>query len=88
MLRNNPETIIEGRIGTQGRIKYSFQIFGAVAILFIEIKLKVVNDAERLKAIAQVIAECDGKSSLSLILSVPDIDVQAATKKMPLTVFF
>ena len=80
--------MIEGRIGTQGRIKYSFQIFGAVAILFIEIKLKVVNDAERLKAIAQVIAECDGKSSLSLILSVPDIDVQAATKKMPLTVFF
>ncbi|KAF8233174.1 hypothetical protein L208DRAFT_1268124, partial [Tricholoma matsutake] len=60
MLRNNPETTIDGRIGTQGRIEYFFQTFGAVAILFIQMKLKVGNDAERLKAIAQVIAECDG----------------------------
>ncbi|KAF8223296.1 hypothetical protein L208DRAFT_1317370 [Tricholoma matsutake] len=57
MLRNNPETTI---VGTQGRIEYFSQTFGAVAILFIEMKLKVGNDAERLKAIAQVIAECDG----------------------------
>ncbi|KAF8224600.1 hypothetical protein L208DRAFT_1310410, partial [Tricholoma matsutake] len=60
MLRNNPETMIDGRIGMQGRIEYFFQTFGAVAILFIEMKLKVGNDADRLKAIAQVIAECDG----------------------------
>jgi len=60
MLRNNPETMIDGRIGTQGRIEYFFQTFGAVAILFIEMKLKVGNDVERLKAIAQVIADCDG----------------------------
>jgi hypothetical protein len=53
--------MIDGRIGTQGRIKYFFQTFGAVAILFIEMMLKVGNDAERLKAIAQVITECDGK---------------------------
>jgi hypothetical protein len=59
MLRNNPETMIGSRIGTHGRIEY-FKTFGAVAILFIEMKLKVGNDAERLKAIAQVIAECDG----------------------------
>jgi hypothetical protein len=61
MLRNNPETTIGGRIGTQSRIQYFLKTFGAVAILFIEMKLKVGNDAERLKAIAQVIAECDGK---------------------------
>jgi len=51
MLRNNLETIIEGRIGTQGRIEYFFKAFGAIAILFIEMKLKVESDAECLKAI-------------------------------------
>jgi len=60
MLRNNPETIIEGRNDTQGCIEYFFQAFGAIAILFIEMELKVGNDADRLKAIAQVIAESDG----------------------------
>jgi len=58
MLRNDPETIIQGRIGTEGRIEY-FKAFGAVAILFIEMKLKIGNDQERLKAIARVIAESD-----------------------------
>lgn len=61
MLRNNPETIIDGRIGTRGRIEYHFKAFGAIAILCIEMKLGVGNEEERLKAIAQVIAECDGK---------------------------
>ncbi|KAF8622535.1 hypothetical protein AX15_006941 [Amanita polypyramis BW_CC] len=60
MLRNKPETMIDGRIGTQGRIEYFFKTFGAVAVLCIEMKLKVGNDDERLKIIAQVIAECDG----------------------------
>lgn len=59
MLRNNPETMIPGRIGTQGRIGYFFKAFGAIAILFIEMKLLVGNDIERLNAIAQVIAESD-----------------------------
>lgn len=61
MLRNNPKTIIDGRIGTRGRITYYFKAFGAVAILCIEMKLGVGNEEERLKAIAQVIAECDGR---------------------------
>jgi hypothetical protein len=65
MLRNKPETIIDGRIGTRGRIEYFFKTFGAVAVLCIEIKLVVGNDEERLKVIAQVIAECDGKLRLS-----------------------
>jgi len=58
MSRNNPET---GRIGTRGRIKYCFKVFGAVAILCVEMKPRVGNEEERLDAIAQVIAECDGK---------------------------
>ena len=66
MLRNKPETMIDGRIGTQGRIEYSFRTFGVVVVLCIEMKLKVGNDDERLKIIAQVIAECDGKPHASL----------------------
>ena len=65
MLRNEPETMIDGRIGTQGHIEY-FKTFGAAAVLCIEMKLKVGNDDERLKIIAQVIAECDGKPRVSL----------------------
>lgn len=64
MLRNNPKTIIDGRIGTRGRITYYFKAFGAVAILCIEMKLGVGNEEERLKAIAQVIAECDGRPEM------------------------
>ena len=55
MLRNDPET------KSDGRVEYLFKAFVTVAILFIEMKLKVLNDTERLKAIAQVIAECDAR---------------------------
>ena len=58
--------MIDGRIGTQGRIEYFFKTFGAVAVLCIEMTLKVGNDDERLKIIAQVIAKCDGKPCASL----------------------
>jgi hypothetical protein len=58
--------MVDDRIGTQGRIEYFFKTFGAVAVLCIEMKLKVGNDDERLKIIAQVIAECDGKPPASL----------------------
>ena len=61
MLRNYPETMITGRVGTRGRIEYFFKAFGALAILCIEMKLGVGNLKERLGAIGQVIAECDGK---------------------------
>ena len=60
MLRNEPETIIAGPTGSRGRVEYFFKAFGATAILCIEMKLRIGNDAERLNAIAQVIAECDG----------------------------
>ena len=60
MMRNEPETIISGRISTSGRIEYFFKTFGATAILCIEMKFKIGNQDERLEAIAQVIAECDG----------------------------
>ena len=60
MLRNQPETLITGPIGTRGRIEYFIKTFGATAILCIETKPSIGNERERLDAIAQVIAECDG----------------------------
>ncbi|KAF8329679.1 uncharacterized protein EI90DRAFT_3061538 [Cantharellus anzutake] len=59
MLRNHPE-IIAGDIATQDRIGYFFKIFGAVAVLLIEMKRLVGSSEERLKGIAQVIAKSDG----------------------------
>ena len=59
--RNRPESILDGRITTRGRIKYYFQAFGSIAALFIEVKLEIGNRKGRLDAIAQVIAECDGQ---------------------------
>jgi len=50
-LRNSPNTF-----GSK-----CFEAFGSVALLVIEIKLEAGTDAERLDAIAQVIAECESK---------------------------
>jgi len=61
--RNLPEPILDSRVTTKGKIKYYFKAFGSIAVLFIEIKLKMGGKKERLDAIAQVIAECDGQSS-------------------------
>jgi hypothetical protein len=61
MLGNNPKTIINGRMGLRGCIEYFFKAFGAVTSLCIEMKPRIGNEEERLKAIAQVIAECNGK---------------------------
>jgi len=38
--------------------------FGPISVLIVEVKLKVANDSERLDAIAQVIAECNGQLPL------------------------
>jgi hypothetical protein len=63
VLRNLPESMMKGHIATQGKIEYYyFKASGAVALLFIEMKLQVGDSGERLNAIAQVIAECDGQS--------------------------
>jgi hypothetical protein len=59
--RNNPETIINGRISTRGHIKHVFAAFDTVVLLCIEMKPKVGNEEERLNAIARVIGECNSK---------------------------
>jgi len=45
---------------TKRRIEYHFLVFGGLSILIIEVKYILGNAEERLNAIAQVIAECDG----------------------------
>jgi hypothetical protein len=65
-IRNIPETIMSGRIATKGRIEYQFQAFGSVSLVFVEVKYDI---KERSKAIAQVIAECDGKYSKPPLIS-------------------
>ncbi|KAN0082202.1 hypothetical protein V8E54_003500 [Elaphomyces granulatus] len=58
-LLNTPETILEGRLTTKGRIEYQFQTYGAINVVFIEVKLEIGGQSERLNFVAQVIAECD-----------------------------
>ena len=67
---NSPETILEGRITTKGRIEYQFQTYGGVTVVFIEVKLETGGFAERLNCVAQVIAECDGMVQNALNLDI------------------
>ncbi|TDL16569.1 hypothetical protein BD410DRAFT_795220 [Rickenella mellea] len=71
-IKNRPESIITGRITTKGRIEYHFKTFGALAILFVEVK-HVIAPNEKLDCIAQVIAECDACdwSNVGLNMHVP-----------------
>ena len=51
---------------TGGPIKYYFVALGSISILVIEVKHRIMSN--RLNAIAQVIAECDGRSFDTWIL--------------------
>jgi hypothetical protein len=57
---NTPVSIIPGRMTKRGRIEYHFLVFGGLSVLVIEVKFILGTPDERLDAIAQVIAECDG----------------------------
>lgn len=54
---------MDGRITTRSKIEYHFKVFGTLVVVFVEAKLKIGSDEDRLNAIAQVIAECDGLAS-------------------------
>jgi hypothetical protein len=49
---------------TKGRAEYLFKIIGSTGVLLVEMKLSSGCGEERLNAIAQVIAECNGKAFL------------------------
>ncbi|KIL59239.1 hypothetical protein M378DRAFT_1068410 [Amanita muscaria Koide BX008] len=57
-IRNTPESLMNGRITTRGKIVYHFKTFGILTVVFVEAKLKIGSTEDRLNAIAQVIAEC------------------------------
>jgi hypothetical protein len=64
-IRNLPGSLMSGCITTKGRIEYRFKSFGTLSVVFVEVKLKIgSDDDDRLDAIAQVIAECDGQALL------------------------
>jgi hypothetical protein len=52
--------MIPGRMTTKRRIEHQFLVFGGLGILIIEVEYILGKPKERLDAIAQVIAECDG----------------------------
>lgn len=59
-----PGSFMNGCITTKGKIEYHFETFGVVTVVFVETKLKIGSDEERVNAIAQVIAEYDGQTFL------------------------
>lgn len=73
LIINTPESVIEGRITTKGRIEYLFMAFGSLAMLFIEVKYRLNTGDEFLDAVAQVIAEADGMFFI-LSLDIQDLD--------------
>jgi hypothetical protein len=51
--------MVKGRFATKGRMEYLFKAIGSYVVLSIEMKLK---DRRHLDAVAQVMAECNGKA--------------------------
>ena len=51
----------------RGRVEYHLKCFGGCTVLFIEMTLETGTAKERVNAIAQVIAKCDG-SSIQLMI--------------------
>jgi hypothetical protein len=67
LLFNTPEEMLEGKMVIKCRIEYQFKIYGGVTVVFIEVKLDIGNQAERLNCYAQVIAECEGEFRIPLV---------------------
>jgi len=61
--------MIPGRMTIRGRVEYHFLVFGRLSIVVIEVEYTLGNAEERLNAIAQVIAECDGMQACTTSLS-------------------
>ena len=59
LIYNTPESLLEGKIASKGRMEYQFKVFGGITVLFIEVKLNIGSLSERLDYIAQVIAEAN-----------------------------
>ena len=60
--RNKPEPVKTGRGATKGKTVYLLKSLGIPTVVYVEMRNGSAD--ERLSAIAQIIAECDGKASL------------------------
>ena len=58
---HKPESIIGGHITTKGRVNHYFKAIYSVAVLVIEVKFRIGSAEERMNAVAQVVAECNGQ---------------------------
>jgi hypothetical protein len=67
LLFNRPEEILEGKMTTKNCIEYQFRTCGGITVIFIEVKLSIGGETERLNYYAQVIAECDGEFKMTII---------------------
>jgi hypothetical protein len=56
-----------GRLTIKGRIEYHYVVLGGLSLLVIKVKYAMESFQERLNAIAQVIAECDGMQTSALL---------------------
>lgn len=59
---NRLEELLEGEVTDRRRIEHQFIAFGAVVLLFIEVKRDLLGGKARVDQIAQVLAEADGES--------------------------
>ena len=58
LLKNTPESFIEGRIATKGRIEHQFVAFGGITVLFMEVKRFLRTPGQINNVIAQVFSLC------------------------------
>lgn len=61
LINNTPESMMPGRLATAGRIEYQYKAFGDLTVLCIEVKVGMDTSDQYLDAVAQLIAEADGK---------------------------
>lgn len=61
-MTNRPEQLLDGEVTGRGRIEHQFLTFGAIVVLFIEVKKDLLSGEKRLDQLAQVLAEADGLS--------------------------
>lgn len=56
---NLPEAILVAEVTERGRIEHQFLVYGAVVVLFIQVKKELLTGKAKLDQVAQVLAEAD-----------------------------
>lgn len=61
LIKNVPESVIEGRITRKGKIEHVFHTFGGIHMFFIQVQFRLTSGKEYYDAVAQVIPEAEGE---------------------------